>query len=139
MVFNVKSVSHIFTLIIFVCLISSLTFGDVCSAPYLGAAHSGAPGEVNCSGCHSGNPNSGPGTLTFDIENSSGHYIPGEFYTIMLTMVQDDVNQFGFQTTALKTSNNSTAGDFILTDSDETRLMYGNNREYVGHTVCGAE
>ncbi len=139
MIFNVKFVSHIFTLTIFVCLISSLTFGDDCSAPYLGAAHSGAPGEVNCSGCHSGTPNTGPGSVIYNIGNNTTQYVPGDLYTILLTMVQEDVNQFGFQTTALKNSNNSTAGDFILIDADETRLLYGNNREYVGHTVCGAD
>ena len=120
-------------------ILSSFVYGDACSAPNLGAAHSGAPGEVNCSGCHSGTPNSGPGTVTYNIGNSTIHYLPGDLYTILFTMVQDDVNQFGFQTTALKNSNNSNTGTMILTDTENTRLIYGNNRVYVGHTVCGAD
>ncbi len=60
-------------------------------------------------------------------------------FSILLSMMQSDVNQFGFQTTALKNSNNSTAGTMILTDTENTRLIYGNNRVYVGHTVCGAD
>ena len=43
----------------------SLLFGDACSAPLLGAAHSGAPGEVNCAGCHSGVVNSGSGNVNY--------------------------------------------------------------------------
>ena len=45
----------------------SMILGDPCSAPLLGASHSGAPGEVNCSGCHSGSPNTGPGTVNYLI------------------------------------------------------------------------
>tara|TARA_B100000446_G_C10375691_1_gene278369 strand:- start:102 stop:611 length:510 start_codon:yes stop_codon:yes gene_type:complete len=54
-------------------------------------------------------------------------------------MEQDNVNQFGFQTVVLKSSNNSNAGTFSLTDEENTRLMSGMGRTYVGHTVCGAD
>ena len=126
-------------LILFVLILTSFPHADACSAPNLGAAHSGAPGEVNCSGCHSGVANTGPGTVNYLIGDGSFHYSPGELYTLFLTMMQDDVNQFGFQTTALKNSNNLTAGTLILTDTENTKLLYGNNRVYVGHTVCGAD
>ena len=126
-------------LILFVLILTSFPHADACSAPNLGAAHSGAPGEVNCSGCHSGVANTGPGTVNYLIGDGSFHYSPGGLYTLFLTMMQDDVNQFGFQTTALKNSNNLTAGTLILTDTENTKLLYGNNRVYVGHTVCGAD
>ena len=124
---------------VFVLILTSFPHADACSAPNLGAAHSGAPGEVNCSGCHSGVANTGPGTVNYLIGDGSFHYSPGGLYTLFLTMMQDDVNQFGFQTTALKNSNNLTAGTLILTDTENTKLLYGNNRVYVGHTVCGAD
>ena len=54
-------------------------------------------------------------------------------------MDEEDVNQFGFQTVALKSSNNSNAGTFSLIDEENTRLMSGMGRTYVGHTVCGAD
>ena len=114
-------------------------FADPCSAPYLGASHSGAPGEVSCTGCHSGSANSGPGTINYLIGNGTGTYSPNELYTIIFSMEQDNVNQFGFQTVALKSSNNSNAGTFSLTDEENTRLMSGMGRTYVGHTVCGAD
>ena len=114
-------------------------FADPCSAPYLGASHSGAPGEVSCTGCHSGSSNTGPGAINYSISNGMGTYSPNELYTIIFSMEQDNVNQFGFQTVALKSSNNSNAGTFSLTDEENTRLMSGMGRTYVGHTVCGAD
>ena len=122
-------------------IMANLIFADPCSAPWLGASHSGAPGEVSCLGCHSGSANSGPGTITYLIGDGNGtnHYSPSELYDILFSMEQDNVNQFGFQTVALKASNNSNAGTFSLTDVENTRLMSGMGRSYVGHTVCGAD
>ena len=114
-------------------------FADQCSAPLLGASHSGAPGEVSCTGCHSGSANSGPGNINYLIGNGTSTYSPNELFAIVFSMDEEDVNQFGFQTVALKTSNNSNAGTFSLTDEENTRLMSGMGRTYVGHTVCGAD
>ena len=114
-------------------------FADPCSAPWLGASHSGAPGEVSCTGCHSGSANSGPGNINYLIGNGTNTYSPNELFAIVFSMDEEDVNQFGFQTVALKTSNNSNAGTFSLTDEENTRLMSGMGRTYVGHTVCGAD
>jgi len=118
---------------------ANLIFADPCSAPWLGASHSGAPGEVSCLGCHSGSANSGPGTITYLIGDGNGtnHYSPSELYDILFSMEQDNV--IGFQTVALKASNNSNAGSFSLTDEENTRLISGMGRSYVGHTVCGAD
>lgn len=118
-------------------------FGDACSAPLLGAAHSGAPGEVNCTGCHSGSVNTGPGDVDYQIGTGSGFYTPGEMMTIVLSMQEGNLNQFGFQTVALRSSDNGNVGTFSLTDPVETRLIEddhsGTDRIYVGHTVCGAD
>ena len=109
----------------------------------LGAAHSGAPGEVNCSGCHSGVVNSGPGIVEYHIGYGNGFYSPSEILTIILSVNEGNLNQFGFQSVALRNSNNENAGNFILTDEDETRLIEddhnGTERLYVGHTICGAD
>ena len=109
----------------------------------LGAAHSGAPGEVSCAACHSGSSNSGPGSINYLIGNGTSRYSPSELYTILFSMEEDNVNQFGFQTVALKASNNTNVGTFSLTDTDDTRLIEddhnGSDRIYVGHTICGAD
>ena len=131
-------------LIICILLFTNISlFAKPCSAPLLGAAHSGAPGEVNCAGCHSGSINSGPGSINYLIGNGTSSYSPSELYTILFSMEEDNVNQFGFQTVALKASNNTNVGTFSLTDTDETRLIEddhnGSDRIYVGHTICGAD
>ena len=120
-------------------IIPNLIFADPCSAPWLGASHSGAPGEVSCTGCHSGSANSGPGNINYLIGNGTSTYSTNELFAIVFSMDEEDVNQFGFQTVALKSSNNSNAGIFSLTDEENTRLMSGMGRTYVGHTVCGAD
>jgi len=121
----------------------SVLFADDCSAPWLGAAHSGAPGEVNCSGCHAGTINSGVGTVNYSIGTNSGLYMPGYVYSMIVSISQENLNQFGFQTVALRESNDSNAGNFILTDEETTRIIdddhNGSDRVYVGHTVCGAD
>ena len=123
-----------------VILITKITlFADPCSAPWLGASHSGAPGEVSCTGCHSGSANSGSGNINYLIGNGANTYSPNELFAIVFSMDEEDVNQFGFQTVALKASNNSNTGTFSLTDEENTRLIYGSGRTYVGHTVCGAD
>ena len=95
---------------------ANLIFADPCSAPWLGASHSGAPGEVSCTGCHSGFSNTGSGTINYLIGNGTSTYSPNELYTIVFGMDEEEVNQFGFQTVALKVSNNYNAGTFSLTD-----------------------
>ena len=136
---NLKS----FSLISVTILSISLLFGDACSAPLLGAAHSGAPGEVNCTGCHSGVVNSDSGNVNYLIGSSNNFYSPNEILTIMLSIEEDNINQFGFQTVSLRSSNNSNSGNFIITDEEETRLIEddhnGSDRLYVGHTICGAD
>ncbi len=125
-----------------VILVASL-FADDCSAPWLGAAHSGAPGEVNCSGCHAGSINSGPGTVNYSIGTNSGLYMPGYVYSMIVAIFQENLNQFGFQTVALRESNDSNVGKFTLIDEETTRIIedehHGTDRIYVGHTVCGAD
>ena len=59
---------HLFLAVI---LITKITlFADPSSAPLLGASHSGAPGEVNCTACHSRSANVGPGTINYLIGDS---------------------------------------------------------------------
>ena len=124
-------------------IMANLIFADPCSAPVLGASHSGAPGEVSCTGCHSGSANSGPGNINYLIGSGTNTYSPNELFAIVFSMDEEDVNQFGFQTVALKASNNSNVGTFSLTDEVNTRLIEddhnGTDRIYVGHTVCGAD
>ncbi|PCH98361.1 MAG: hypothetical protein COB85_01650 [Bacteroidetes bacterium] len=111
----------------------------LCDAPLLGPAHSGAPGEVNCTGCHSGTINSGTGILTVDLGVPDSTYTPGQTYSATITLFEAGIDKFGFQVCLLEDSNNTSTGILILTDVNKTRLIPDVSREYVGNTPCGAD
>ncbi len=111
----------------------------LCDAPLLGSAHSGAPGEVNCTGCHSGTINTGPGSVLVDLGVPGNVYTPGLTYTATITIYDTGLNKFGFQVTILEDSTNTSTGAFAITDAVNTRLIPDVTREYVGNTPCGAD
>jgi Secretion system C-terminal sorting domain/Reeler domain len=118
----------------------SSTKNGPCDAPLLGAGHSGAPGEVNCTGCHGGTPNTGSGSLLFDLGGGTNDYTPGQTYTATVKLSQTEVNKFGFQVIALKDSNDSFIGSYTLTDPTNTRIINGSvGKKYVGTTRCGSD
>lgn len=115
---------------------------SVCDAPLIGAAHSGAPGEVHCgtSGCHSGLLNSVNGNVLFETSGQDSTYIPGMVYTMNIGIEQVNVDKFGFQIIALKDADNSFVGSYTLTDPTNTRLINGSGgKKYVGSTPCGSD
>ncbi len=130
--------------VIFIVSSAFLTekIASTCDAPLIGAAHTGAPGEVHCatSGCHSGTINSGPGTTTFEIDGGATTYIPGENYTVTVDMAEDTIDKFGFQVIALKDNGNTFVGTYTLTDPTNTRLINGSGgKKYIGSTPCGSD
>lgn len=65
----------------------------------------GSPGEGNCGGCHGG----GQGTTVISISASPGftssQYVPGQTYTVSLTVSNFFYNKFGFDAEILDPSN----------------------------------
>jgi hypothetical protein len=106
------------------------------------AGNTGSPGENTCntSGCHTGNPvNSTNGSVTIaspDLIN--WQYVPGETYTISVTVAQNNRSLFGIGFEAL-TSTNNNAG--ILTPGVGTQLknavVQGVSRVNVVHIENG--
>lgn len=128
-------------LIIVVFAIMNMSFhseeSGLCDSPVVGD-HSGAPGETNCTYCHAGTINTGPGYLEFHIGNDST-YIPGQTYLCNIKMGQDSINKFGFVNLALQNSDSTTIGTFNLIDSVRTRKYTLGGRNYFSHTPCGAD
>ena len=85
-------------------------------------ANSGGPGQGyannapnfnNCTSCHNGTQNSGNGSVFFTgLPNS---YVPGETYTIGITVTGANERGFGFQ--AAVQSGNDVAGEILLNSS----------------------
>ena len=112
------------------------TVGAFAEGPNPG--HSGAPGELTCavSGCHGGEPNTGPGQFQITAPSS---YEPGKTYQITVTHSTTDTSRrrWGFQLTALDGSSNK-AGDFQSTSI--TQVLQGGpsgNRQYIEHNFLG--
>jgi len=87
-------------------------------------AHTGAPGESNCTACHSSFAlNSGTATRTLVLDATPGltAYTPGQTYTVVYTLSQTSVTKFGFQAT-VKRANGNSAGTLISTSPNQTSI-----------------
>lgn len=105
-------------------------------------SHTNAPGEANCTACHSGNPvNSGGGNLT--ISGLPKNYLPGQQVPVTVTLNHFNGALFGFQATAIR---NSGLGAGVFTHSTQAPVQLqtvsaqvdGNLRQYIMHTFEGA-
>jgi hypothetical protein len=102
--------------------------------------HTNAPGEVNCTSCHSSFPlNSGEGSVT--INGLPLNYAPGQEISLSVTTNQPDGFRYGFQLTAID-STGAQAGTLVLTDTANTQLrtgtVDGDLRQYIEQTFDGA-
>ncbi len=98
----------------------------------------GAPGESNCTGCHSGSvtPNSAENVFTITKDgNPVTDYIAGETYEISLSIANPTAKQ-GFQATVLN-DNAQMAGSFSSSSSNGISTQSSNGRSYVGHNTSG--
>ena len=104
------------------------------------AGRSGAPGEQTCIVCHAGTLNGGPGKVT--ISGVPEIYTPGETVTLTVTVEQANRQRWGFQLTALDSSNKQ-AGTFGLIDRAKTKTASGTGslagRKYVEQTTAGTQ
>lgn len=89
----------------------------------------GAPGESNCTDCHTGSTQSSAGTVTFDFSDTGLQYVPGQTYTMDLAGAGI---KNGFQLTVLDASDNA-AGTFTAGTNSATTTAGG--REYIHHTT----
>ena len=98
---------------------------------------SGAPGEQNCTSCHSGATQNGSAEnlliLTNDIGMGMTQYTPGATYTVNLSMASNPAKK-GFQVTALNPANEM-AGNFVPGGNTQikTATISGGQRKYATH------
>ena len=97
-----------------------------------------APGEQNCTVCHSGSLNpvtANLNNLTLATTFTGGGYIPDSTYTLTVKYTETGVSRFGFQITALTKVGNNPAGTFTAGtgSSKATGTVSGKTREYLHH------
>ena len=103
------------------------------------AGYTGAPGENNCTYCHSGALNPVPANLSnmsLTGNFSGGGYLPDSTYTITLSYSQSGITRYGFQVTSLRKSNNEPVGTFYSGSgiTKSTLSVAGKTRQYVQQT-----
>ena len=96
----------------------------------------GAPGESNCTMCHSGNVNDGSTLSSISFSGLDNQYIPGTTYDLTLTLNNGSTKN-GFQLVVLDSITNSNSGTLILTDAVNTQIYSANSRDYLNHTLSG--
>lgn len=97
----------------------------------------GAPGEQNCTQCHSGNPISNSSVSLINFSGTNNKYIPGSTYTINVELVGAPSPTNGFEIVALRNSDHANVGSIAITNATNTQLKSGNSRTYVTHTSSG--
>jgi PKD repeat protein len=100
------------------------------------AGRTGAPGESNCTECHSGAVNDGStvNSLLMKLEGTSDvvtQYIAGQTYDLTLTINATSTKK-GFQAVALRPGN--TQAGTITAVSGSTAISTANSRTYINHT-----
>lgn len=97
----------------------------------------GAPGEGDCSGCHSGVPvNSDPkGSIQISIDSSNGVYIPGKVYDVHVVVSHSLRNRFGFALTTRMNKPTEHVGTFLSATSND----FFNRTDFMAHRRAGID
>jgi hypothetical protein len=104
-------------------------------------SHTNAPGEANCTECHSDfSLNSGTGGIT--ISGVPAFYVPNQSFNITVTTSQSDAVIYGFQMTAIDNLGRQ-VGSYTLPNQNPAQLQTmdgvvdGITRKYIHHTSDG--
>lgn len=91
------------------------------------AGRTGSPGETTCTGCHTGavlNDGLGSVTITSPDFGTPWEYMPGDTYTINVTVERTGSPLFGFDLECLTGSTPAqNAGVLLVTNPTETHLL----------------
>lgn len=103
------------------------------------AGKTGAPGENNCTQCHTGVAQSGAGINTVVMTEGANvvtSYTPGTVYNVAVSLANPSTIN-GFQIVALNGSN-AQAGTITIIPASGTQLKNGaSGKKYVTHTLAG--
>jgi hypothetical protein len=114
------------TVILFTAAILTITSGFEVMDNTGQAGRTGSPSENTCNiTCHTGSPlNDGTGSITISSpDNPTWEYMPGDTYTINVTVSRVGNSLFGFDVECLTAgSPPQNAGTFLITNTAETQI-----------------
>jgi len=93
-----------------------------------------APSYNNCTSCHSGNVNSGNGSVTV-AGLPDGGYVPGETYILTLSVTGTHDRGYGFQMASQVGNDN--AGTFSLGANSQNAELTGDRVQHSTRTISG--
>ncbi|HME72437.1 MAG TPA: choice-of-anchor V domain-containing protein [Myxococcota bacterium] len=105
-------------------------------APEIG----GVPAEMTCTSCHATFPLNPDALGKVELLGLPDVYAPGQRYTLTFRISHPDaaITRWGFQVTAIQRGDGQGAGEFVVTDPQNTQRVGGlAHREYVEHTLPG--
>ncbi|MBN4065914.1 T9SS type A sorting domain-containing protein [Candidatus Amoebophilus asiaticus] len=102
------------------------------------AAMTGAPGESTCgnSSCHNTAANTGIGSPAISFTGGL-FYVPGQTYTIQVSVTEPPLSKFGFQLVALKDVDNTNTGTITVTDLTNTLMLTSGGKTFIEHSSAG--
>ncbi len=95
--------------------------------------HTGAPGEVDCSSCHSGNANSGLGSINISISGNPTDYVPGQTYQVTVSVNDSFSTELGFQATVVEDMTSQGAGILSVGTFNQVSISTSGGKYYANH------
>jgi hypothetical protein len=124
----------LFFLSAFILIVYQL-YSDTYGGP---SGYSGAPGDSNCTSCHSGTPISNSSAIKVFTNMTNGQYIPDSTYQIIVRAKKSGCVKFGFETTMLNANSSPTKLGTLLLPTGATRIQKNSGtRDYITHTTAG--
>jgi hypothetical protein len=98
--------------------------------------YTGAPGEPNCTACHTSFPvNSGAGSLA--VTGLPGSYAPGETYDLQVHLIDPDASRWGFEFTILDAAGQSAGTLANVSTATQVSTDALSGKVYAKHTLSG--
>jgi hypothetical protein len=101
------------------------------------AGRTGAPGESNCTACHSGSVQNGDAINSVTLINGAGQevtsFLPDSVYTVRFNISQA-ASKRGFQLVALNPVGSSQAGVITGNTAGGTSRITSGGKQYINHT-----
>jgi hypothetical protein len=131
---NTKPFKIIFIFFIAACLfIIQKAFSNEAGP---GAGYTGAPGENDCTSCHSGTPVTNSNAIKVFTNMANGQYIPDSVYHFMIRGYKQSCTKFGFQCTMINGSGNKLGTLTVPTAATRVQILTG-TKDYMEHTATG--